>query len=431
MRLIVAVIAIVFWAYQSKAQDIHSVLYHDLLSAQDDNPAFRFKGNLHFAIANANVGIYSNGITVDDLIQTNGGINNLKVRNALADIKDENQIGADVSIEPLVLGVAFKDFQFSIGYNARVEAGLTYTDDLAKLVANGNAPYLGQKMNVNTGLLLQTIHEPYLNINYKKHDWSFGVRLKLWNGASDISTNRENIALTTDEEFYQLTVDSDFQINSAGSIDYNGLDSISLDTKFFEGGFGSNTGVGIDLGVAYQASDKLSLSASVLDLGSINWKSNPSNFSSKTTDSFTGFDILDVIDDDEDIVLIDSLEQLLSLEETNNSYKTTMGAKFLLGAKYQYSERMNLVGSYIYRSNHIASMQIVSAIASYRLFNPIQVSFGLSAYDWNNVAFPASLRVGAGMFNFYLATENIFGGKLGASQVSSIRTGIFLTFGAD
>src|SRR5690606_31748709 len=105
-----------------------------------------------------------------------------------------------------------------------------------------------------------------------------------------------------------------------------------------------NIGFAVDLGATYQFSEKLSFSASLIDLGYINWNNNPENF--KINDfnfTYTGVDLVDFINGGSNTLqeLQDTLETQFETYKTENSYNTGLYTRFFIGANYEINDKIN------------------------------------------------------------------------------------------
>jgi cell division septation protein DedD len=116
-----------------------------------------------------------------------------------------------------------------------------------------------------------------------------------------------------------------------------------------------NTGFGLDFGAQYQVNDKINISASLIDLGYIDWKENTEQIGFDDVNySFKGFELLDLIDgknsDSEDFFQdeLDSLESLYTPTEAEGiAYRSSIVSKFYTGVDYQLGEK-HRVGANVY-----------------------------------------------------------------------------------
>jgi hypothetical protein len=172
---------------------------------------------------------------------------------------------------------------------------------------------------------------------------------------------------------------------------------------------GGNSGFGLDIGVQYHITDRINLSASVTDVGYINWKENTQSFSlNDVTYSFKGFDVVDLINNDgannnffqnE----LDSLESLYTLQENENiAYRSSLVSNFYAGFDYKITE-MHHVGAQVY--GKIAEGNITPEFGAY---------YNLQVGNVVNAVVNASFRngkvhaVGAGV-SFDLGPIQIYG----------------------
>ena len=133
-------------------------------------------------------------------------------------------------------------------------------------------PYIGETLDVGPELLLQSYHEVYIGASYQMSNITLGARIKLLSGINDISTDNASIKLTTEEEIYQLRVESDYVLNTTGIVDYNGIKDVDIDAdklldELFSNFLGDNIGLAFDFGLDWKVNDKFNISASILGLG--------------------------------------------------------------------------------------------------------------------------------------------------------------------
>ncbi len=127
-----------------------------------------------------------------------------------------------------------------------------------------------------------------------------GVTLKYLRGSASITSPRTDLYLLTEGDPIQLEAQTNYKIRSSfpmevaydpqGYVNSVNL-SNSFDNIFRDFIMANNHGAGIDLGVIYQYDDRLTLAASLIDLGFIRWKSNVNRFEANGSITFSGFDL--------------------------------------------------------------------------------------------------------------------------------------------
>lgn len=428
-KIVVVLLAMV--SISSQAQDLSIHMMDSIYARTAVNPAYRFNDKFVLNLLGVSTGTYTNGISIGDILIENGGLNQFQLQEGVDNVNDDNYIIGEANAHILGLGFTAGKWQFSAGYDWHLIGGTSYTKDLYLLAANGNAPYIGETLDVGMDLLLQGYHDLHLGASYKMSNITIGGRIKLLSGVSDVSTENSEIQLTTDDEIYQLTVDSDYQLNTTGVVEYDGIDSLEFDGDSFDfrNFMGPNSGIGIDLGIDWAVTPKFSISASILDLGSINWSEDVVNYTSNNSNSFEGVDILDYIDDDEEVVLEDSLYNLLDFDETNNDYSTSLGAKIHLSGRYILSPKLTLGANYYMVKNHITSRYMLSANAQYKASSWFSFGGGLASTSNSSILLPFNTLIHLGPVSMYLSSDNILSAfSIKSGKVSQLRLGLQLGF---
>lgn len=222
-------------------------------------------------------------------------------------------------------------------------------------------------------------------------NWSVGTKVKYLSGMASAHTNKSNFKVDKSIDSYTIKGDVDMYI---GGYDIN---SEALNVT-------SNGGMAVDLGVYYISYDKRwSASASVLDMGYINWKDG-SRIKSVDPNQAYLFDGLgsldDLLDGGSSSILgkiTDELLDAVALDTTSYSFKESMPVTIHLGGSYavdragqhtvtgnylQYikSNTINdysLTAGYTYASKNKRFRAITSLIR--RRSTPFSIGFGLVA----------------------------------------------------
>jgi len=175
-----------------------------------------------------------------------------------------------------------------------------------------------------------------------------------------------------------------------------------------------NVGFAVDLGAVYNIGDYFTLSASVVDLGYINWKQDVYNFVSKGTYSFEGIDAspeFDVNDNSDfgDVAeaMLDTIGDIFKPLSQEEAYITMLPTKIYLGGTFNVSEKLNLgllSRSQIYKGK---IQQALTISANTNLGNALitTVSYTMSNNSYNNLGVGLSFR--GGPFQFYFISDHI------------------------
>ena len=431
LKKIIPLVITLLVVISSNAQDLSIHMMDSIYARTEVNPAYRFDKKVVINLPGLSGGSYTNGISIDDILIENGGLNQFQLKEGISNINASNYITGEFNTNLVGLGITFGKWQLSAGYNWHLVGATNYTEDLYLLAANGNAPYIGETLDVGPELLLQSYHDLYLGASYQMNNISIGARVKLLSGTEDLSTERSKVEITTDEEIYQLTVDADYVLNTTGLVNYDGIDNVDVNGDSFGFGnfFGPNKGIGLDLGIDWAVNSKLNISASVLDIGSINWSDDVANYTSGESKTFEGVDILDFIDDDQEVILEDSLYNLLDFEESNNDYSTSLGPKFHISARYDVSKKVTLGANYYLAKNHIADRYLASMNVQYRIANWVSMGSGLATSSNSSVLIPANLLLHVGPVTAFVSSDNIISAfSITSSKVSQLRLGVQLGF---
>lgn len=303
------------------------------------NPAFLMDHSLVLGLPSFAGSFFSTEATLNDFL--NDDYTQITLDDAIEVMKENNILRTNFSLETFSVGWQKGDLQWSLHHALKADAFLDYPKTLPQIIWQGNEPFIGQTVDISHDLQAFSYHEIGLGLGKKINPYlSVGAKVKWLNGLNDVSTPRNDLSLYTDNEIYELTLTSDYQINTSSLIEYNGLGDLSnvFDVNELLQGqlFTKNQGVALDLGTKITLSN-LTIAASVLDLGFINWKEKVNNYSVKGTFNYTGLDIArDYFNDSLDFSsAVDSLKTILVVGETQETYRTNLPAEFYVTAMYE------------------------------------------------------------------------------------------------
>lgn len=336
-----------------------------LWPANATNPAF-FPEGKRFVIGLPSFGLdagHSGDITYNDLLRKEGSRTILDIGQAINKLEPQNKGYYDQRFETVSLGLRLPGNWFlQAGHAVRLTAALEYPRALAELLWYGNAPYIGQTLEV--GFAATTFDWNELNLGVSRRfgeNLSLGARVKFLSGISALQTDdaRRQVSVYTDPDIYQLRLQTDYAFHSSSlvtAIDTAGL-GFDLALNELKNGFSANTGWAFDLGLQLRLGDRLTLSASALDIGGkITWSENANYFHSNGAFVYDGVNIpgSDIINGTTDSLdftaALDTLNDVLQFAKTAEAFSSTLPARYYAGATLKLTERWS-VGAVVHHQS--------------------------------------------------------------------------------
>lgn len=396
-------------------------IYHMQLVPQTNlsNPAFMPDYQYHFgfpALSSVQGAIGTSGAKYNQMFETTANDSlAISPSTILKNVKDGNNINSRAIDQWLNFGMRWQKFYFSASISDITDVNAFYSKSLIEVAANGNADYVGESIDFSP-LALKAIHyrEYALGAAYDFNEqWNFGAKVKVLFGKSAVHTEKMDVSLLTTEDYYYINTKSNIIVNT--SLPANKKDTTE-DVSWGEYGFyGSNLGFGLDLGATFKMDDQWTFSASVLDLGYIQYDRWLKTYSSEADVSYRGIDVnqFDGLDEAEQeqmwTDIQDSIVDLFNIEESVGKFKVPLTAKVYLAANYQLSTVDN-VGALV-RLEIFNGIVRPSFTASY--YRQLNSNFGVTAnYSILNRSY---FNLGVGVVaNFepiqvYFVTDNLYG----------------------
>ncbi len=359
--------------------------------------------------------------------------------------------------ETNLLNVFFKvkTWSFSFGVGQKVNTQFSFNKHIIRFLRTKSLNEFIDHIQEIAGLGLN--HQIYSEMRFgvakqigKK--WSVGVTPKLLFGHLDYSTNNSLFDIRKATSVPNSTqIIADYNVNF--STPFVSLKEFRYDTEKKEMVIKTeeeevdiknyltnprNLGFGLDLGVSYQATEKLDFQFSLLDLGYIHWKDNTGeiNIKGNYVAKDIPFEEVVVIDiDNPNVPLVDSIakEMIDEFQPTYKAtnYKTTLNTKALFGVRYKFNKVLSLGGLYqaVAYKNEVLHTGALTGMLHLNRWFELSASYALNKYASNNVGL--GLTVKAAFLQFYLMTDNIMTFiKPKESYYTNLKLGLNITFGA-
>ncbi|HMN89749.1 MAG TPA: DUF5723 family protein [Saprospiraceae bacterium] len=419
-------------------EELGTHLLRDVWQANKTNPALFPDKRIMVNLPGIYNSLYINNITYNDLVVSDANGNTvLDVDNAIAKLDDQNRIRQHLEIETLGVGLRLGKLLLSAGHSTKFNTWINYPKTLPQLIWQGNAQFIGQEVDFGADWQLAGYHELALGAAFQIHKQiTIGARFKHLSGFGDVSTSRTRLQLRTDDVAYELALNADFQVNTTGNLEYNGLQNLTLRYDFgnlnLSELFNRNSGSAFDLGIRARF-DKLDLAFSALDLGGqIQWTERVRNYSLTGNYEFRGLDVAQAILDNAESFgnALDSLLELYRFTETANSYTTRLPTRYYLSAAYTLNTTWRLGGVVYYEQWRGETFQAVAASANMQLLHWLNLgaSYAFRSGKFDNLGINATANLGP--LQLFSMTDNVLSAlRPKDSNSANVRVGINLLFG--
>lgn len=420
-----------FFCNESNAQDISLLSLGNQFQQTYINPAATLKNTWNISLGNTQMEILTDGPTYNQLTDVNkAGKRYIHPDNWQSDVNYENLIQANLAIHTLDVGIVRNSWTFSGGHAFRTFGSLAYTEDLLKLVANGNGPYINQSLEIGPALDYLVFNELYLGVQKKFNRFTVGVKAKALFGVSGLRTESSSVAYKTKEDFYQWEFLVDYNIRSSSSLTLRDVTDFEFNASgfTFDHLFYNNPGLAFDIGVNMQLSKNLSIFWSALDLGFIKWDFLPRNYKSQGKFTFEGIDPITYINDTTGLQFVDSIVQFFPFTTVNESFTTSLNNRFYLGGSYQWKDTWSFQGLVRFHRSFVKSNAQLS-VSAMRHWKWIQAGASLTVTNGNFFNLGAILQVKLQPVSVFVATDNILGAfALFDQKLANLRGGAQIAF---
>ncbi len=413
---------LLFCAFTGNAQQELMLYQQDgLWQSIATNPAF-FPKEKRFFIGLPSFGLdaaHSGEITYNDLLRKQGDRTIVDLSQVIDKLEPENEVHYDQRFETFSLGFRLPgNWYLQAGHAVRLNSTVQYPKSLAELFWYGNAPYIGQTLQVGFTTTTFDWNELSLGLAHRFGDHLIlGARAKFLSGISSLQTddNHRQVSVYTDPDIYQLTLNTDYAFYSSSiisAIDTAGL-GFDLALNELKNGFSANTGWAFDLGAQWQLGERFALSVSVLDLGgSIAWKKNANYFQSRGTFTYDGIEIpgTDIINGTTDSLdfsaALDSLNDVLQFEKTPTAFNSDLPTRIYVGGTYKLTKHLSVGAVVHHQKSERRSATSVGFNAQLSILKWLSVGAMYSVNDRSAANVGMSVVLKPGPVQLFILSDN-------------------------
>ena len=408
-----------------------------------NNPAFlpRYNFSIGLPVISSIATGYSNsGFSYNDLITRSNGEVKADLSKWVKALTEKNYITTSTHFDLLRVGFRINPkLYLQISATAHQYARLQIPKEFASLFVQGTAPLIGTSAHFSPQGEGIAYIESAAGAAYRVDEkLTLGTRVKYLSGMANVSTvsSSMNVAVGSD---YQLTASADLNLKTSGIQDPDHATRNAF----------SNTGFAIDLGGTYKLTEKLTVAASLIDLGKITWKKNLYSYTlDKNTASYTfsGIDLKEVVNGNTNYFhdQLDSIQDKFKLQENKiGSYRTWLPGKMYLSGNYELVKNLSLGALFFTEKfqGRVASGGSASVNKHFGNWASASVSYTVSNRSYNNFGLGISFNLSP--FQLFIVGDNLLripvslittqqlNAYINSSQVFNLRMGLNFVWGRD
>ena len=409
------------------------------------NPAF-FPENKHFVIGLPGYSLdaaHSGDLTYKDIFRKDGDRTIVDFDNAISKLDPENDLNFDQRLETVSFGFRSPNnkWGFQVGHAIAFSGAVTYPKALPELLWNGNASYIGQTVEIGVEADIADWHEWSVGVMRQFGPLNVGVRAKYLTGISALRTDddRHSMSIYTDPDIYQLTLKTDYAFYSSSII--SAIDTADLGFDITLDGLGNklrskNNGIAFDLGGVLKLGDRLTLDASVINLGGlIKWKNDPRYFQSKAEYTYTGStipgeDILNGSDSLDFDTKLDTLNDIFRFTQSaTDAMETRAPMRIYVGGTFELTKHWSVGLTVFHQKKDRESNTAVGASVRWLPLKWLSLGamYGVNNRSAANLGF--HLAFTPGPVQVYFLSDNLLNAfTLKSSPAVNLRAGLALAF---
>lgn len=353
-------------------------------------------------------------------------------------IKSKNRV--DIYLNYNIFSTAFKGFKGMnvIELNVRSNSNVSLPYELFDFAKQAGA----KEQYDLSGIGVRSQSYAELVLGHSHHigkKWTVGGKMKFLFGLAYADLDVKNLDLTMNGDLWRVQGDASLKMNvlkshwghySSLSNSADGRQRVDFDGFDVDGGL-AGFGLAFDFGATYKVDEHLTVSASLTDLGFINW-SNTSHASSLGDYTFTGFrksngqsdgntngnldDIHVSGEEGKDLGkqfedLGRDLEDMFNLyDDGTKSASSGLAATLNLGAEYRLPAYDKLKFGFLYTSRICGKYSYHQGqfSAAVRPVRAIEATLNFAATS-TGVTCGGALSFSAKHYNFYIGTDRFFG----------------------
>ena len=416
----------------------------DIWHSNATNPSF-FSANKHFALGLPGVslvGSQSGNLTYNDIFHKEGDRTIVDFSNALDKMDLQNTVLIEQRIETVSLGLLLPGkIWLQAGHANRVCGSITYPKTLPALIWEGNAPYIGQTVDIAMQAKLSNWNEWSVGFAKDFGKFKLGFRAKFLYGIAALMTDdaHKTATVTTSDDIYQLTLATDYGFHSSSLISSIDTTQYGFDVKFGKYNsklFSKNKGLALDIGGQYKLNESVTLDFSLLDLGGkIKWKEESNYLISQGSYEYEGgilpgegiiegWDSLDLS------LKLDTINDIFNFQKKAEEFTTTIPFRLYAGGQYELNKKISFgLSTYFQKSADEKGVLAIGASARWKPLNWCSIGAMYSVNKQSAANLGLHLVLTPGPLQVYFTSDDVlYAFSIKNSSKVNFRAGISLIF---
>jgi hypothetical protein len=408
----------------SKVYSQGFTMYHmyNMSQKQQFNPALAGDFNFHLGIPGAStIGIEMNfaGFKIGSLIENINDFSN--------SIEETNYFNQELQVNLFSLGFKAGKNYFTFDANLRNSLHMSLKKDLVLFLTSGNGQFIDETATFTGTSISETLYMEY-GIGYSRTLFdrlTVGGKFKYLNGIANLSLTDWEAGVYTAPVTYEMDIFSRGTVNVSAPVDFvydadNNLiieDSKPIDdpSRLLNEYLlkNKNSGFGVDLGASFKVSDRLLVSASVIDfMNTLTWNQNINQLSQDGEFHFSGIEVSgdsSFQDSDPFGPILDTLANSFQLTSSANSYTSSLQAKYYAGVSYKLLDGLSVGGLVHGLSFEDKAYLTYTLSANAKLWSFLSATVSASKAGSGGLSYGAGIAIKVLPIQIFVIGENING----------------------
>lgn len=400
--------------------------FDDHFNSSGYNPSFltsreKFTFSI-FPVGGTSLG-FNNQKAIGDLVFKflNGISTDEDFRDVLNSMVDQSTFHQNV--ESTLLSFTYRSkigfFNFRIKENESFSASAE--GELTKFILKSDIRSV--TVNQIQELPAQVVHHREYSLGYsyksRMNNFSAGIRAKLYygklalySGLSGSIQNESNEFILKTSGLVNISFPEEKETKSVGTPNFAAFSSSKIASYLLNNG---NPGFGLDLGIKYNISPKLTLSVSAIDLGRISWKTNLNSkfldgayrLPASTYKYTNEGDFQIVTKTIDNFSYSDSVSSLFDLNYDHSAFIRPMPINVYAGIKYELDADLSISFTNRYFILKDLSYYSFAITANYDVNKKLSISSGYALIGNSYVNIPLAILFKRNFGQIYLGTDNL------------------------